>query len=35
MYIAGGMCVLFIILLAVNGALLGVIVDGAGCQEYS
>jgi hypothetical protein len=27
-------CVLFVVLLIVNGALLGVITDGAGCNEY-
>jgi hypothetical protein len=33
-YMIIGACVLFIILVAVNGALIGVITDGAGCNVY-
>lgn len=33
-YMMIGGFVAFVILIAVNGALLGVITDGAGCNEY-
>jgi len=33
-YMIIGACVLFCVLLIVNGALLGVITEGAGCNEY-
>jgi hypothetical protein len=29
-----GACVTFCVLLIINGALLGVITEGAGCNEY-
>jgi len=33
-YMMCGGCVCLILLIAINGALLGVITDGAGCNEY-
>ena len=32
-YMMIGACVAFVVLVAINGALLGVITDGAGCNE--
>jgi hypothetical protein len=33
-YMMIGGCVCLVLLIAINGALLGVITDGAGCNEY-
>jgi len=33
-YLVIGGCVCFVILIAINGALIGVITDGYGCNEY-